>query len=354
MDAEVGEPPPMKLASYYYTCNECEDILQQPNQDCSGNRVCQACVDRILKKRSPSVTCPGCKNVVTENCFRNDKAAANTWLCCPNQGCDWKNQLKNLKDHSLNCQFRQVECGACSTWFPQVRVASHRSTCRNLLDYDGHVFTYNRSGLQETRRFPMAHYVDLFAMRFRNLGFAVGDRARSEFTSISNFIIDNIYQDSGSYNAAQETLVQFLRCNGYFYWKVPHFSCHEAKAYQGETTPICSSPFYASESRRYQMRLRLDINGYEEGKNSHMSLFLESMKGEYDGVLTWPLLVEVTFTLLNMTESENCTHTIRLLFTRPTAIFKFDGPKQFIGQQMVQRFIMDDTIFFKCEVKVIS
>lgn len=252
----------------------------------------------------------------------------------------------------MNCQFRQVECGACSSLYAPKSVVSHRSTCRSLLDYDGHVFTYNRSGLQETWRFPPAHYVELFAARLQNCGFAVGDRLRSELLSILR-----MFQDPGRYEAAQETLVQYFRCNGFFYWKLSHFSSLQAEASQGvspsNSSSIWSSPFYASDSRRYKMRLRLDINGYEEGYNSHMSLFLEIMKGDYDSILTWNLEVEVAFTMLNMTESDNYTRTVRLQFVRPTSKYKFDGLKQFIVQQMVLRFVLNDTVFIKCEVKVI-
>jgi hypothetical protein len=97
------------------------------------------------------------------------------------------------------------------------------------------------------------------------------------------------------------------------------------------------------------MRLRLDINGYMEGHNSHMSLFLDHVRGEYDSQLTWPFDAEVTFTLLNMSESENYACTKRLHFTRPGSTC--NGLKQFVSHNMMPRFVMKDSIFIKCEVK---
>lgn len=229
-------------------------------------------------------------------------------------------------------------------------MAAHRSTCINLVDYDGDVFTGEKSGIQETRRFPTSRYLELF----RNLTVSVSDRLMADIISAAG-VIDGFYQDSGSNSTAPEMLIQYFRCDGFFYWKTPHFSDLKDKATLGITTSIYSSPFYTSEAHGYKMRLRLDINGYGEGINSHMSLFLVLMKGEYDSQLTWPLNVEVSFTLLNMSESENHVRTARLQqFSRPTATnFVFDGMKQFIGQKMTSRFVFNNKMFIKCEVKVI-
>lgn len=222
-------------------------------------------------------------------------------------------------------------------------MAAHRSTCIKLVDYDGAVFTNEISGIQETRRFPTARYLELFRHRLV-----------SDIISATR-VIDNFYQDSSSSNTAPERLIQYFRCDGFFYWKIPHFSDLKANAVLGLPTSIYSSSFYVSEARRYMMQLRLDINGYGEGYNSHMSLFLVPVKNANDSQLAWPLNVEVSFTLLNMSESENHTRTARLQpFVRPTATsFVFDGMKQFIGQTMMPKYVLNDTIFIICEVKVI-
>lgn len=235
-------------------------------------------------------------------------------------------------------------------------MASHRSTCIGLVDYDGAMVTHIRHGLQETGRFPTAHYIELIA-KFRNLRVTVGERLWSDLNSAMSSIFDIFRQDSGCIALEPSIqLIQYLRCDGFFYWKISHFSHLKAKAIQGTSTSIFSPPFYANESRRYMMGLRLDLNGYEEGMNSHMSLFLLVMKGEFDSQLMWPLKSEVTFTLLNMTESENHTCTAVLQpFLRPTATsFKFDGLKQFIGQKEIPKYVTNDTVFIKSEVRVIN
>lgn len=51
--AGVGEDPGQirMVLPFYYTCNECKSILDDPVQDCSGNRLCRSCSFGILQKR---------------------------------------------------------------------------------------------------------------------------------------------------------------------------------------------------------------------------------------------------------------------------------------------------------------
>lgn len=39
------------VSPFYYTCNECKSILENPVQDCSGNRLCKNCSLEMLQKR---------------------------------------------------------------------------------------------------------------------------------------------------------------------------------------------------------------------------------------------------------------------------------------------------------------
>lgn len=138
-------------------------------------------------------------------------------------------------------------------------------------------------------------------------------------------------------------------------WKLSNFS--DLKQDCGAATSVYSAPFYTSKNG-YKMRLQLYINGYKEGQNSHLSLFIVVIKGEHDDVLPWPLTIQVSFTLLNMANGAN--HTFMFSpgpFTKPT-FSEFDGAEagfsQFIGHKYVQPFIKNNRIFITCKVKVIG
>ena len=47
------------------------------------------------------------------------------------------------------------------------------------------------------------------------------------------------------------------------------------------------------------MCLSIIANGWEDGKNTHVSVFAHMMKGEFDSHLQWPFKGEITVQLVN-------------------------------------------------------
>lgn len=57
-------------------------------------------------------------------------------------------------------------------------------------------------------------------------------------------------------------------------------------------------PFY-THPQGYKLCVRIDANGYEKRRGTHVSLYICLMKGEYDHMLSWPFYGEITVELLN-------------------------------------------------------
>ena len=66
-------------------------------------------------------------------------------------------------------------------------------------------------------------------------------------------------------------------------------------------TPWQSPSFY---SHGYKMCLSAKANGYGDGMNSHVSVFVHMMKGDYDDQLKWPFHGDITIQILNQSGSE--------------------------------------------------
>ena len=64
-----------------------------------------------------------------------------------------------------------------------------------------------------------------------------------------------------------------------------------------------SVPFYSTKNG-YKLQLRVDANGFASGKDTHISVGVRLMKGEYDETLNWPLNSEITIQLLNWREDK--------------------------------------------------
>ena len=71
-----------------------------------------------------------------------------------------------------------------------------------------------------------------------------------------------------------------------------------------------SSPFY-THNRGYKFRLEVYPNGRGTGRGSHLSVYAQLMRGEYDDELEWPFEGIITFELWNWREDKNrCQHSV--------------------------------------------
>ena len=139
-----------------------------------------------------------------------------------------------------------------------------------------------------------------------------------------------------------------------FTWRIDGFSEVLRKAKSGQETFIESSPFYRSG---YKFKIGICPNGVDFGKNTHLSVYLLIMKGEYDATLTWPFDKKFTFTLIDQQENE---HNRKNIVTFPTTDPKNSSSARpvkeenpgwgfhvFVSHEQLQkrRYIVDDTIF---------
>ena len=65
------------------------------------------------------------------------------------------------------------------------------------------------------------------------------------------------------------------------------------------------SPGFYTSHGGYKMCIRVDANGYDDGKGTHVSVYAYLMRGENDDHLPWPFTGTVTVELLNQLEDKN-------------------------------------------------
>lgn len=78
-----------------------------------------------------------------------------------------------------------------------------------------------------------------------------------------------------------------------YYFTLTNYSLHK----RGTTQWMCP-PFY-TELGCYKMAIEISANGEGTGKNSHVSVYIRIMRGEYDDQLQWPLKASVTMQLIS-------------------------------------------------------
>ena len=94
--------------------------------------------------------------------------------------------------------------------------------------------------------------------------------------------------------------------------KLEYLHCHAGLVPFTFTMPnfklkkVLNSPWYSPSfyTHGYKMCLRVDANGDGDGKNSHVSMFVCMMKGDYDDQLKWPFVGDITIQILNQAGGE--------------------------------------------------
>ena len=176
--------------------------------------------------------------------------------------------------------------------------------------------------------------------------------------------LDNLQRRFEERNASEEIVMirnESLEFPRAFLWKVDNFSENLRQAH-ARRHRLASTPFY-TEKYGYKLRLSIVPNGDGRGKNTHLSVFIIVMKGEYDAILTWPFKKEVTFTLIDQQEDPVERQNVMRKLTADTPLKgNYDRPEggenkgrgfpEFISHEKLRsrRYILDDTLFLQVQV----
>jgi hypothetical protein len=155
-----------------------------------------------------------------------------------------------------------------------------------------------------------------------------------------------------------------LSNDGSYIWKISNVADKLANAIAERQTSIYSPPFYSS-STGYKMCMRLYLNGDGQAKKTHLSLFFVLMRGEYDGILTWPFQHKIMFCLYDQTIAKR--HIIDSFrpdiksnsFQRPRSNMNIaSGIPKFLPSSIIQQennsYVRDDCMFIRCIVDFAS
>ena len=149
-----------------------------------------------------------------------------------------------------------------------------------------------------------------------------------------------------------------------FIWKVARFSLilQLAKAERKIQKRIYSAPFY-TENYGYRLKVAMDPNGSLSSGNTHLSVYIIVMKGEYDELLSWPFRKKIKITLIDQqgdpAKRENVAdYLLPLPFNegiaeRPKSEeYVWRGKSQFISHEELQtrRYLVDDALFLQVEI----
>ena len=161
--------------------------------------------------------------------------------------------------------------------------------------------------------------------------------------------------------ADQDLKLQILETTSYdgtFLWKIDDFQRRFRESVEGKTISIYSPPFYTARYG-YKLCARAYLNGDGPmAKGNSISLFVVLMRGEYDGLLSWPFQQKITIKLLDQERISHVTETFRpdpnsSSFQRPRSEMNIaSGCPLFCPHSQLRSrgYIRDDTMFIKVVV----
>lgn len=160
-----------------------------------------------------------------------------------------------------------------------------------------------------------------------------------------------------------KTAVSKLSINytGTLLWKITDWTAKMTEAKSKDGLELVSPPFYTSQYG-YKLQASMFLNGNGPGENTHVSVYIKVLPGEYDALLKWPFAHSITFTLFEQGSQSGQAGVAESFvpdptwenFQRPSSEpdqLGFGFPR-FISHEMLQRktFIKEDTVFLRVKV----
>ena len=113
------------------------------------------------------------------------------------------------------------------------------------------------------------------------------------------------------------------------------------------------------------MCLRVNLNGIDSGANSHVSMFVHLMQGEFDSIVDWPFPGSITLTIMDQDADGEPQHVKETLTARPTlqAFLRPKTNRNHKGYGYVEMmphttlrghggYIKDDTLVVRVDVRM--
>ena len=264
-DNNFVDQPPKSLE-----CSICLLTLRDPMViSCCGSHFCEPCIGRINTNRKPCSLCnsPDFTTFLHKGVAREVNALR---VYCPKkaQGCDWQGELGQV-DHHLNptanyrvCGFVMVDCKyKCGGSFERRVIASHEA--------------------DDCAKRPIEVQVAFLARRLEML-------ATENREIKTKFEAEIISLKAENTSLKQEIEARPIPPVPPFYFTILNYE--QSKK---DNCLVTSPPFY-SHLKGYKMRLQTFPNGDTTGQNTHLSLFILIMRGEFDDMLQWPFTGRVT------------------------------------------------------------
>ena len=331
------------------------------------------------------------------------------------RGCEWEGTVGTLDEHVAVCQFTPVPCpNQCKEKDKIVHVIRKyldihiNNECPNRdhkCEYCGEKGTYanitqihdsvcekknisctNTECTETMERGKMKHHLDdcdytIIPCKYENIGCDVELKRKDMPAHEENDdkvhlhqalgtvvkLQDNLQSASdtitalqgkvatlqGDMKSTQDILQSVTRTGKPLIFKLTEYQKKK------DNNEITMSPSFYTSPAGYHVRLIVCANGERDGEQTHVSVFIEILKGEHDNILKWPFIGTYVFELLNQLEDKNhLTMTANIVSENQAKVGEYaQGYLQFIPHSKLcndpsnnTQYLKDDTLYFRVTV----
>ena len=317
-----------------YQCPICYELFTEPLSepfitDC-GHICCRKCRDRLLD--SSKTECPTCRGPNMLNNARCDKYLQRKVKCfkvrCSDyqDGCEWVGELRDLYSHLdpvkglcvVACPF---ECGRYAR---RSEMREHTRQCNKRMISCENCGYYNTFTIVTDKHYPICpqsftdcpnQHCPVKLLRRHELKQHLNECSHQLVDCpstgcliqlpLEEMMLHTLQQHNLDLEEAKQAAAITTASPQYLYNQAPmEFIISDYHKKKEANEEWISSPFY-THNRGYKFCLSVYPNGNLEGRDSHLSVYAQLMKGEYDDDLEWPFEKDISIELLNWREDEN-------------------------------------------------
>ena len=328
----ITEPPKSRF------CPICFELLTEPYLSDCGHHVCCQCRIRLLSSNNKE--CPECRGPNVLSSARLNKFLQreinDLKVRCQHyiEGCGWTGEVRDLQSHldpdKKKCSYVLLPCSlGCGAKIRRGVMRDHMKkycpkrqiTCQYCSSYSSSYDIVTTNHLPICLQAPIScpyyckevgitrkHIIDecplqVISCPFTSAGCTVklprNEMEKHEDTAMrqhNRLLLKKLHLNQ---ETSTPPTPPFLYNQAPMEFIISDY--HEKKEANEEWN---SSPFY-THNRGYKFRLQVYPNGDGDGSGSHLSVYAQLMRGEYDNELEWPFEGEIRVELLNWREDKN-------------------------------------------------
>ena len=363
-----------------FECPLCLHVTRDPNlTSCCGQHFCQVCINQILAEKRP---CPFCKDrkftVFLDKKQKRKVLELKVYCTMKEQGCSWTGELGGLSRHLDDCQYVTASCPkACGVTLQRRYLAAHiAESCPKrdfTCQYCGFKSTYaevcnkhwlkctkyplpcpNKCGIAEVQRGSLQKHLNECPLQQVECEFChAGCKEKIQRKDLAEHMEKNLQKHLSLLSMFTAKEINHLQSRVQNLENIAllppiEFILYRYSQYEDMGMWWENGPTFYTCPMGHKVKIRLWFSrAYKQ-----IQVYFQSVKGDFDHQLQWPLLCTMSIQLLDLLSKHHLETSEELQIRKGTCSrmlsIQYDdirNPKNGV------QYLKEDCLHFRVDVK---